>query len=331
MNLLSRLLNRLGDIFFAPIFLPLWRKRLSGKTAIYLYHRIGEVGDHPFLDKGNSPITSLEEFCADIRFLQKQGAKFIRVCDIESIKADNNDFNAVVTFDDGFSSNFGEVLDYLDEQGIPSTLFQVTSMTKNKPMNWEHQLYLLGTLKDTSEQFWSSIKQIESSISAGDFSLTRQLVSTQQILEICSSLIEAKPELNVMIDSLVEELYPSLADIQSAHSNGHEIASHGHQHYFRPRISEQEFKEDLLKSKQWLDELACEPSSFSYPFNEYLEGDRERVSEYFKYTATVDSGILIHAQASQFVKGKRHLPRNTWPGKAKSELRRNRWLLTGRI
>jgi len=80
-----------------------------------------------------------------------------------------------------------------------------------------------------------------------------------------------------------------------------------------------------LESKKQLTSIGCPAQSFSFPFNQYREGDSDLAAKHFAYIATVNSGSVEHLNQATL------LPRNTWPGKPKNELRRRRWLLTGRI
>jgi len=324
-NLFFRLFNRCGDIFFIVSLIPFWRKRLSGKVMVYLYHRIGEEGEHTFLDQGGSPVTSLAELNKDIAFLKHLGAKFIRVCDIKNIDFDDNEFYVVISFDDGFKSNYETVLETLDQQDIPSTIFQVSSMLQGNDLIWEHKLYFCGSHIKLSRLFWSKLQSLEPSLQRGDFAFVRKRFSAQKILELADSTLESFPTIQDEFSRLSQELYPSESQILSAHQQGHEIASHGHNHYFRDTINDEVFEQDLIKSQQILEVMGLKPSSFSYPFNRYIAKDEKVVSQYYESISTVNSGA-VDAMTKLTA-----IPRNTWPGKARNNLRHRRWLLTGRL
>ncbi|MFC7319291.1 XrtA system polysaccharide deacetylase [Halobacillus campisalis] len=77
--------------------------------------------------------------------------------------------------------------------------------------------------------------------------------STEKILELMEN---ANAKGTFFVLGWVAEKFPEL--VKKIHLNGHEIASHGYNHDLVYNISENEFREDLRKSKKLLEDLTGE-------------------------------------------------------------------------
>jgi len=321
---LKRIGNRLKDLLFMSAFLPAWRVKLNGKAMVYLYHRIGDLGDHAFLDQGYSPITSVDEFRSDIQTLKSLGAHFIRFSDLSTCDFDPTKFYVVICADDGFTSNYEAGQRICNEEGIPQTIFQCSAMVSTSVLIWEHQLYLLSYDERFSQEFttflngntnWpESCEQI------------RKCIHPNEIIATIEQYLLMKPEVALIFKELAKELYPQNSHLQTAVCEGHEVASHGDSHYQRSVISQEELIVELETSLKKLKKASSqEVTAFSHPFNSYISGDVNIINRYYSMVATVDGGSIDKTTNMMAI------PRNTFPGAAKNKLRQRRWLLTGHI
>ena len=323
-SIIQRVLNRAKDLLFISPLLPLWRKRLNGKAMVYLYHRIGELGEHVFLDQGGSPIVSAQEFRKDIQGLKKIGAQFVRFSDLARCDYDSGQFYVVICADDGFASNYKAGHQVVETEGVPQTIFQCASMLACAPMLWEHKLYFLYHDPSSAQSFKAHLS--EHTQWPTDCHEIRETIHPFHIEREMDEFLESRPELASTIKKLASQIYPSERQVRQSAVQGHEIASHGDRHLKRTSIGDDEFITELESSKRKLGEIIDQTvSAFSYPFNSYLAGDGVKCSRYYPLVATVDGGAVD--KATKLIA----IPRNTFPGPAKNRLRHRRWLLTGSI
>ncbi len=293
---------------------------------VYLYHRIGDAGEHPFLDKGGSPVTTEKELSSDLTFLKQQGAQFIRFKDLLEHNFSTDEFTVIICFDDCFSSNYHRGLSLLEKMDVPATFFQSTALIDAEELLWEHALYWLAFDPQLSSKFWSLVMSLGwQSVQRGQVDTIRDHVHPDKIMQCIHVFGQMHPGVSKQMMRKARQLYPLTADVYRANREGHEIASHGHQHWLRSMVSDGEFECDLKVSLKKLQGLEVQAQSFSYPFNSYLEQDKKLVGRHFDFVATVDGGA-INKQSNHLA-----LPRNTWPGPAKNRLRQRRWLLTGKV
>ena len=322
--MIQRIFNRAKDLLFIRPLLPYWRKRLNGKAMVYLYHRIGEQGEHSFLDQGGSPIVSAAEFQKDIQSLKKMGGQFVRFSDLAKCDYDSGQFYVVICADDGFASNYKAGHHVVETEGVPQTIFQCASMLATAPMLWEHKLYFLYHDSSCAHAFKAHLN--EHTQWPSDCDQIRETIHPFNIEREMDEFLESRTELSNTIKNLTSQIYPSERQIRQSVLRGHEIASHGDRHLKRTSIGDDEFITELESAKRKLGEITDQSiSAFSYPFNSYLDGDGVKCSRYYSMVATVDGGAVD--KTTTFVA----IPRNTFPGPAKNSLRHRRWLLTGSI
>lgn len=323
-SLPGRILNRAKDgLFIAPL-LPWWRRRLAGKVMIYLYHRIGPEGEHRFLDEGGSPLTGVDEFCADLRLLRNLGAKFIRFSDLAQCDFDRGEFNVVISVDDGFASNYQAGMQAAENEGVPLTIFQCSAMVDASTLIWEHQLYFLYFDPRYSDSFQQYI--IEHTAWPASLQEIREGIHPKEIQQLIDTFLSDQAGLSQELSAIAGQIYPTAEQLVTAHGSGHQIASHGDHHFKRSNIEQAEFEQELSRSRTKLEGIiGAKVTAFSYPFNAYLPGDELVCARHYTMVATVDGGCVTPATPLLAV------PRNTFPGAAKNRLRQRRWLMTGSI
>jgi len=83
---------------------------------------------------------------------------------------------------------------------------------------------------------------------------SRVVQNTEKVLDI---LREKNVKITFFVLGWIAERFPQL--VKKIHSEGHEIASHGYAHKLIYQQSQQEFREDLKKSKNILEKIIGEP------------------------------------------------------------------------
>lgn len=328
----ARILNRLKDVAFLEPFVERWARAMRGRVTCLLYHRVGEPGEHPFLDRGGSPIVAPDHLREELGFLVEIGARFGTFRDLrEGWFPAADEIGVIVSFDDGFRSNYTTGMEVLSDLGIPAVFFQTTGMLERPGLLWEHALYWRTRDAASRTRFAAFVNGYDASLvlpgleTRAGVSRLRNGASSVRLEELLLAARETLGEEAKMAAAAVA-VYPGPEHVRRARDTGHEIGSHGHRHYRRATIDEKTFETDLARSRAVLTELlGTPPRAYSYPFDSWLEDDDSIVSRHFDQAATV-RGRRIERDTDPM-----WLPRFTWPGPAKNSLRLRRWLLRGTI
>lgn len=323
--------HRGQDLFFSSDILNrLWSKSMKGKAICLCYHRVDDSGDLDFLERQGLPVISKSDLRRDIRFLKQQGFQFITFEDIRANKGLNpSQPSVILSFDDGYKDLYTHAREILESEGVRGVFFQSTSIVDSEELLWAHAIFWYCRDKKNLQLLTHLAKniypeEIEAAEKKGiklSFFLIEQFpfMRSQHLVREMRKIAGIEDE-----KALAARLYPSHADLKEASAFGHEIASHGHRHFKRSAVSKDLFEEDLKisiqKIKEWTGKT---PRSYAYPHGNCSASDRWVVAKYFSHVVTVKKG-LITAKSNPL-----ELPRFYWSGKAKNELRRKRWLLTG--
>lgn len=302
---------------------------MRGRVTSFLYHRIGgDTGS--FLDRGG-PIITPDELTRDLRFLAEDlRATFFTFEDLRNGHFPSSEEVGVnICFDDCFADNYSVGVPLLAQFGVRATFFQVTSLIDSQTLLWEHELYWHTRNSRASELFQTIAHEMlpaAHAASIGEWvSLIREETPPSLFEALLARVREACGETDEM-GNAARKLYPRREQILEAVRLGHEIGSHGHRHHKRVNIDAETFERELRESSEVLESLlGRKAGAFSYPFNSHLVGDGSICSRYFEQAITVDKR-RIEKHHNPF-----WLPRFTWPGPARNELRHRRWLLTGEI
>jgi peptidoglycan/xylan/chitin deacetylase (PgdA/CDA1 family) len=333
LNQIGRVYNRSKDLLFNPALDRYWRRQLSGLVICLLYHRVDSPSNNQFLSMGGSPVISPCDLDRELRFLKTQGAMFLTFADLRNgVFPGDSEFGVIISFDDCFLDNYTYGLEVLENLGIKGVFFQTTGMIEPKELIWEHTLYWLNRSDDLSRSFTLLARRVLSKLKGVDcrhgsdlITFLRENVDLATVEHLISC---AKSELSLTEESgaVVQRIYPKASHVRNAHELGHEIGSHGHVHAKRQNIDDARFDAELAASSRTLANiLGTKPKAFSYPFNSYNDDDSGICARYFQQAATVDKQCIRRDTDPMW------LPRFTWPGPTRGQLRQRRWLLTGTI
>lgn len=328
----GRILNRLADVAFLPPLAGLWARGLRGRVTCLLYHRVDEPGAHPFLDRGGSPVIPPGELRRELRLLRDLGAGFHTFTDLRrGWFPEPDEIAVIVSFDDGFRSNYTSGLEVLRETGVPGVFFQTTGLIDSEELLWEHELYWRTRNPAAATTFSEHLRRTGPELAPSPLGERDLVVHARERVPsdaVDRLLVEAREELGETgaMAEAARAAYPTAAMIRRAREEGHEIGAHGHRHYKRSTIDAATFEADIARSREILTDLLGDPpGAFSYPFNNYRPSDEAIVARHFEQGVTVDRRRIERETDPLW------LPRFTWPGPSPNPLRRRRWLLTGSI
>ena len=326
--MIGRIAYRLGDAMFPEAANRFWRSRVRGTVRCYLYHRVGEPGEFPFLDAHGAPVITSLQLRNDIEFLRRQGARFMTFRDLrQGDFPSRREFGAIISFDDGTKDVYERGLPVLEELGVSGVVFQIASLVDSSDLLWEHVLYRIWDDERLRGLFLDELRA-RNACSNPISGEARELESLRMI----GSEAALQSALQVVLDAgqipdasdLAIRLNPTVSHLRRAVSRGHEIGSHGYGHYMRKSLDDGAFSNELLTSRQTLESIIGQPvSAYSHPFNSYLEGESDVLKEHFEQVSRVDGAPILH-DSDQHA-----LTRFNWPGHFRNRLRWRRWLWTG--
>ncbi len=331
MNVVERVINRSRDVLFIGSWSDhFWAERLNGRALCLCFHRVDSARGFPFLAEGGVPVIDPVDLKADILFLKNKGFRFITFEDMRNEGGlDPARPHVILSFDDCYKDAFHNGGAVLNETGVKAVFFQSTGMVDAKGLVWEHEIFWYCREESLRQRFTELAHRVlkddnELSKTQG-WDLAGHLIGHVDFELVQKVLEAAREEFGAAgVQELVDKLYVTPKDVQAATRAGHEIASHGHAHLRRSRISAQLFEQDLVFSIEKLREwTGRDPLSYAYPYGDYVESDGSVCAKYFRHVVKTEPGI-IDSQSDPFC-----LPRSYWARTQKSALQRKRWLLTG--
>ena len=253
----------------------LWRRSNLRRCTILLYHEVDSAKGKGFGSGGDTRVPP-EVFSRQVQFLKKH-FHLLSLRDAVSHLSSGTPFppgSLVVSFDDGYKSNFTNAYPVLERNGVPFTMFVTTDYMNRKSMPW-----------------WDSVKQAISDTVAyvtlnlepisGSFDLERRsekrrlyagvrrimLTHPQRGLEILSHLEDRLPGWRT---ETVQNAFLSKEDLRiMAQDSLVEIGSHSKSHPSLPRLGEEALLREVRDSRSVLEEeLGMPVESFAYPYGE---------------------------------------------------------------
>jgi len=328
---IHRVLNRSKDLLlFNPLLTAHWVEKLRGTVTCLVYHRIDRPENHAFLTRGGVPVIEPEDFFHELRFLLDNGVKFWTFDDLlRKPFPESTEIVFIISIDDGFLDCYTNGVDVLDSLSIKAVFFQSTGLVDSESLIWEHDLYWHTRDSQRSTAFTAFVHRVHpNSIELRSRSGRRLVEYLREDCppEMVEHILEKAREPLGSATSVAGRIYPRAEFLRRAHEQGHQIGSHGHNHYKRRNIDSLQFKTELEVSSKRLGEiLGYQPRLFSFPFNSYAHHDDEICSEFFDQVATVDARRITEETSPLW------LPRFTWMGPMKNRFRQRRWQLTGSI
>jgi peptidoglycan/xylan/chitin deacetylase (PgdA/CDA1 family) len=276
-------------------------RALRGNVTVLVYHRIADVGTDSWMESRGVPFTSPNAFRKQLQELQRLGARFFTLDEIElGAWPSKDEIGIVLTFDDGFRDNFELAVEILNEFNLHAVFFVLGSIPGCKRLLWEHLLYFLAAdsanLQRLNAQVSLAVSRSIPSESTVDFIRTMLPVAAAD--EILAPFADNAAALEV-----APTIYPTWEQVQAAARGGHQIAAHTLTHRPRWTLTTLEFETEITESKRILEENLQRPiTAMSYPFNSYFIGDEDRCAAAgYSQVATVDPGRLLRSTSAYWV------------------------------
>lgn len=254
-------------------------------STVLCYHGISNQDENKFLPAN---YISFKDFKVQLEKLLKAGYRFITLDElnkkIKTNELDNKEL--VLTIDDGLKSIFDEMIPYLEENKIKSTLYVTTQDSINKDsifrllcnyIFWKSNHTILTTqdstinIKDV-EKRWDYIVKIEKEL---NFEQREVLID------------EIAQKLEVKIDSELKKSFQIInyEDLNKLDLTYVDIQLHTHSHDMH--MEESLLEKDIIKNRDLLEELSKSPLiHFCYPSGVYKNSHLSLLSKLDIQTAT---------------------------------------------
>lgn len=211
----------------------------------------------------------LDDFSKDISFFKNN----FKSTSIENlVNPENDTFH--LSFDDGLSEIYSEVMPILQKNQIHATVFVNSDFVDNKDMFYRHKISLI------LNEIKSSKHSLE--IMCGHFALdSSKIVSMLNCLTYSTEINKILNLLKIDLKAYLNEIKPYLTSKQLVELKklGITIGNHSKNHPNFNTLTFQEQKDQVLEVNSFLqNELGVEDLYFSFPF-----GDHEIKNEFFEW------------------------------------------------
>ena len=287
----------------------LFRRLNNNKLLIVTYHGICEVGG------GDNLFTQLpvDVFSSQIKLLKKiyniLSLKEVLRCVQESRPFPSG--SAMITFDDGFMSNFSLAYPVLKELNIPATIFLTVDYIGTRKLLWFDELFLflkqaialdidLSSIDPDLEKYTNSHLDVSEVYSGLGGRLKRQKTGERE--RVICKLKEAvgaipsreKEAFRLLTWEQVLEMFKSGLIDFGVHTATHRIVSDLH---------ENEWEQEIVHPKKKLEQiLECKVESFCYPNGipdiDFSE-QHEKYLKKFGYQCAFSTGEWLNSPRSQ--------------------------------
>ena len=277
-NIASRISNKLNRTFTDIIFLAQLEKLIMSKkkgAVILTYHGIDLHEDKRFNMRFFSNKTLEKHF-----YYLKKYTNVISVSDYFEQKWDKNKLNVAITFDDGYRNNFLYLKPLVEKYELPVSIY-ITGLN-NTPYKFLWADFSDLVLYFTKRNTFVIGNQEFHKTETGNFINNEGLSPKLKIKDVGNW--EYKEEFFELFGSEFQEIKnkPELVDywqimsdeeIQSCSKSPFiSIGSHSFYHNNLDNISISDAKQELIKSKNYLENLTQQPiAELAYPDGAYTE------------------------------------------------------------
>ena len=296
--------------------------------AIVMYHYVRD------LKKSKYPIIiglELDLFREQIDYLRKNYS-IVRMEDVLASFEGNGDLPrnaALLTFDDGYTDHYYNVMPYLKKHGLQGSFYIPSScVLENKVLDVNKIHILLASIERTEDVVKEILAFVEKEkehygfeydkgiyedfSNVGYHKDTKDTKFIKQALQVRLPVELRKDILNhLMNDYLVlneeevsRELYVSQDQISDMANSGMHIGSHSHNHSWLGHMSKVDQKDELIKSKSFLEQLDINENQYTicYPYGSYNEETIDLASSLgFKLGLSAKVGIADNPKEAMFL------------------------------
>ena len=270
------------------------------RSLVLCYHGIAQNDEHLFMPAN---YVTMKRFKKRIEKLKRNGYDFITLEELsEKIKKKClSNKELVITIDDGFESIFCEMIPYLEEKSIPSTLYITTmNSSHNYPIFRLASAYAFWKTKN--ELFYpskTSVNYQEKVETKNHQSIWKFITKVEENYDFKNRELILKEILKQLDVKLTPNLLKSfklleLAKLEQLELNLTSIQLHTHSHDMTLEV--EKLKEDIIKNKNILSDYTVnELNHFCYPSGIYNEEHFPVLKELDIETATTcEHGLVDH-------------------------------------
>ena len=249
-------------------------KYLNVDTVFLSYHRVlSDIEFESEIRPDNNLVVSKSIFDKQIKFIS-QNFNPTSINDVFKKSFDGKN-KIVITFDDGYLDNIINAVPILKKYNCPAIIYVTTGFLGNKNIAWWIRLWDL--ILNSSEIFYMG-KRINIS-KLQEKKKTYNLIKNNLFLmksEGINNFFDDFKTENLDTSSLEKNIFMNYEDLKKINAEKLiEIGCHTHSHQNLKILTEFEIKEELTKSKEFLESLLeREIKHFSIPFggkNSYSE------------------------------------------------------------
>ena len=197
----------------------------------------------------------------------------------------------MLTFDDGYASQYNLAYRYLNKLNIKAFYFPITSQIQNSNLHLVNKVQLICNYSKNKQKildeikkniygnnfkiFQESHKKINKRPSSYDdaaSSLIKELLQKSLSRKIRNKIVKILFEKYVFDTKGHKKFYMGLKQLLKLKRDGNEIGIHSHNHYWLSSLSKQKQQEEIKKSYNYLlkKKLINKTQwSFCYPFGDY--------------------------------------------------------------
>jgi len=266
--MVNKLLNLSGNLILKrENFLNTLLKYKDDSLRIVYYHQVSDENfEYYFENKAISPI----EFEKQILFLKKKYEiislkKAIELA--ENKKPLKN--KLVITFDDGFFTNYTIVKPILTKHNVDATFFLIGSCIDNKNLMWRNKLLVLNkflnqqTVDNAIKKYNLSKKHLKRGLL--DWSFFSFPMDKKE--EIVNYLWQETMDISIENYLLENQPYLTSIQIKEMSSVGFEFGSHSLTHPIFSKLTYEELDIEVSQSIEIIEKITHKKViSFSYPF-----------------------------------------------------------------
>ena len=240
-------------------------------ARIVLYHGICKAHATRF----NTIFLQQKTFEAHLKFYKKY-FHIISLDDYYNKKFSKDRFNICIAFDDGFANNYKYVLPLMNKYKMPVTFFITSIRDAGYDILWNDflalaQKYGPQQLQFQVEEFYKNKHKyyisktsginLKDLLRAGDFDKKAALI---KYFEPMLSFRNNKHEEDYWLQMTKDEIKMIAASPFAA------IGSHGYYHNDLTKISIDKAKDEMVRSKQWLQNITGkEITAIAFPYGDY--------------------------------------------------------------
>jgi peptidoglycan/xylan/chitin deacetylase (PgdA/CDA1 family) len=277
----------------------LHQRRGYNEISILTYHNIVQgklpVNDACFLE--------IKLFEQQIAYLNEHFQVLPLADAFVQVKKKNSKPIAVITFDDGFYSNYSLAFPVLKKYNIPATIFLTTSMIDSNKTIWFCELVQMLSLTTKKNFIWNTIefdlsnsdkKQLASRRLQQLLKVKSQASLTASLSEI-SQLLECKSVINYQEDSAFYMLTQHAVNEMLA-SKIIEFGAHSHNHIILTKEKIELAENEIINSIKQVEKITQKDCRyFAYPNGRSTDFNEQHIKilrQYnIEYSATTKSGL----------------------------------------